>query len=1069
MKLKFKFKVAMLILATLVVASPRAGFSQAPCVTDDFEDGTADEWTPLAASRWQVLADAGSLRYFLNTSDYDSPDGIRMGEISLSSRGPWGDFVFACLAKSVDVTQGNSAADLCIAFAYQDSDSYYYINFNASPGLTQLHRIHDGNQVTLATYNQPTFVDGNYHTLRVERTGNQIRAFFDGAQLFSVSDSFFGKGQIGLGSYNDSGYFDDVTISGDSCLEPFTDITTPLFGVEFGSSAVWGDYDNDGDLDILLTGGMTFNGAFSALYRNDPAGSGRNFVNTGSTIRSVSNSSLAWGDYDNDGDLDILVDGTYSFGNPGDPIIPFAAVYRNDGGRFNDIRATLTSGGSVAWGDYDNDGDLDILLGPKVYRNDSGSFVDLGVALTGGNATAWGDYDNDGDLDVLAAPQIYRNDGGNFVDSNVTLAGVLSAWGRWGDYDDDGDLDILVTGFSSPFPNPNLVSKIYRNEGGNFVDIGAALPGVGDRSAAWGDYDNDGDLDVLLAGSVSGSAPISKVYRNDAGTFVDINANLTGARSGSVAWGDYDNDGDLDILLTGGGSGRIAKIYRNNIGTPNTAPTAPTSLFAAVTGRAVALSWNKSTDNQTAPNALTYNLRLGKTPGGSEIMSPMSGVSSGYRRVPQLGNTNHNNSWTIKNLPDGTYYWSVQAIDNAFAGSAFANKQSFRIQTAPAAPKNLHITAVENRIGLSWTKNTEPDLLRYRIYRSTSSPAMTKIDSISGFFFQPRYTDSSVVLGAAYFYRITAVDSALNESAFSNEVSATPRPESFSAVAGGPTGLFTEALAWGDYDRDGDLDILLAGDTGSELTSRVYRNDGGTFVDLCAPLPGVRNGSVAWGDYDNDGDLDILLAGETASFSRTAKIYRNDAGNFVDIVPSLDGSNFGAVAWGDYDNDGDLDILHGSKIYRNDPAAGGRDFVNIAAALMGSRGAWGDYDNDGDLDILLTGYSNSNYFSKVYRNDSGSFIDISAALQGVSDGSAVWGDYDNDGDLDILLTGLAGRFTRATKLYRNEVRQGRGFVEVAFLWPGPKMVPSLLATMTTMAIWIFYGPITLFRDFFQMI
>ena len=84
--------------------------------------------------------------------------------------------------------------------------------------------------------------------------------------------------------------------------------------------------------------------------------------------------------------------------------------------------------------------------------------------------------------------------------------------------------------------------------------------------AAWGDYDNDGDLDILLTGSNGGK--ISKVYRNDSGSFADINANLTGVNYGSVAWGDYDNDGDLDILLTGDDTddNHITKVYRNDSG-----------------------------------------------------------------------------------------------------------------------------------------------------------------------------------------------------------------------------------------------------------------------------------------------------------------------------------------------------------------------------------------------------------------------------------------------------------------------------------------------------------------------
>ncbi len=553
MKINFKFKAANLILATLIVASPHAALSQAPCFTDDFEAGHANNWTPLTASRWEVSSDDGSLRYFLNTTNYDSPDGIRMGEISLTGSGPWGDFTFECFAKSADAAIGGEAADLCIAFGYQDEDSYYYINFNATPGLTQLHRIHDGNLATLATYDQATFSDGNYHTLRVERSGNQILAFFDGNRLFAVNDSFFGAGQIGIGSYNDSGYFDDVQIAGDACSQPFTDIAAPLSESDLVSSfvvvsAAWGDYDNDGDLDVLLTGSSN-SMPFTKIYRHDA----ENFVDVNAALPGVMSGSVAWGDYDNDNDLDILLTGDTGSGN-------IAKIYRNDQGDFVDINAALpgVSKGATAWADYDNDGDLDILLSggtnsgdvAKIYRNEGGSFVDINAALpdVAFNAVAWGDYDSDGDLDVLATgggaiipgvsnpgiSQIYRNDAGSFVNIAADLTGVMLGSAAWGDYDNDGDLDVLLTGAIVLDDFFSRVSKIYRNDGGTFVSIPNTLTGVWQSSATWGDYDNDGDLDILLTGSSSAGA-ISKVYRNDQGAFVDISAALSGIFNGVAA------------------------------------------------------------------------------------------------------------------------------------------------------------------------------------------------------------------------------------------------------------------------------------------------------------------------------------------------------------------------------------------------------------------------------------------------------------------------------------------------------------------------------------------------------
>jgi len=473
--------------------------------------------------------------------------------------------------------------------------------------------------------------------------------------------------------------------------ELFTDISANLEGVYY-SSAAWGDYDNDGDLDILLTGTNGSN-SVAKVYRNNSG----NFTDINAALKGVNNSSVDWGDYDRDGDLDILLTGLDDTSNS------VSKVYRNDSGSFTDITANLQGVGasSANWGDYDNDGDLDILLAgstvisgssvqvTRVYRNDSGSFTDIGANLQGvwiGSAD-WGDYDKDGDLDILITgstgsfssgiSKVYRNDGGIFTDINASLTGVFTSDAAWGDYDNDGDLDILLAGSISNGSSP--VAKIYRNDGGNFTEINAGLQGAYYSSVDWGDYDNDGDLDILLAGANPSS--ISKLYRNDGGSFTDISANLQGVFGSSLAWGDYDKDGDLDILLAGnpfGASSGITKVYRNNILTVNTVPTKPTGLNASASGNSVTLSWNPATDAETPQTGLTYNLRVGTTPGGSEIMSPMAN-SNGTRKVVQMGNVNQDISWTLKKLKPGTYYWSVQAIDTSFDGSTFATEGSFTV------------------------------------------------------------------------------------------------------------------------------------------------------------------------------------------------------------------------------------------------------------------------------------------------------------------------------------------------------------------------------------------------------
>jgi len=814
--------------------------------------------------------------------------------------------------------------------------------------------------------------------------------------------------------------------------QDFTEVAAGLPGVSYSSTA-WGDYDNDGDLDILLTGnnydGSTYS-SISKIYRNDSGVF--TDINAGST--GVDFSSVAWGDYDNDGDLDLLLTG-YT-GDSSNQYI--ANIYRNDSGIFTDINAGLIGVrfSSVAWGDYDNDGDLDILITgnsyssgyiSKIYRNDSGMFTDINAGLTGVSncSAAWGDYDNDGDLDIITGNYIYKNDSGVFTNVNAGLLGVNKA--AWGDYDSDGDLDLLLTG---NITSSVRYSKIYKNESGVFTDINAGLTGINSSSVAWGDYDNDGDLDILQAG-YTGTGQISKIYRNDSGIFTDINAGLTGVYNCSVAWGDYDNDGDLDIMLTGlSSSGGVSKLYRNNCVTENTKPNTPTGLEESLNGDTINFTWNKATDTETPQNGLCYNLYVRSD--SLYIKSSMSDIITGYRKIVSIDNTNETNSWAIKNLPSGDYYWSVQSVDNAFAGSEFAVERTFSYNTnVPFPPVAVSAT---NLGTYSFTANWNSTEWAMGYYLDVAT-------DISFTNYAAGYQNKDVadiltlnVTGLSadtiYYYRVRAYNSERETSGNSNVISVKTYILHFTDMNAALTGVSSSSTAWGDYDNDGDLDILLTGYTGDGEISKIYLNyASGSYTGINAGLTGVDNSSVEWGDYDNDGDLDILLTGSfyVPLFLDNvvlSKIYRNDFGVFTDINAGLAGVHRGSSSWGDYDNDGDLDILltgefyngsvlyNVSKIYRNDSGV----FTDINAGLIGVRSSsveWGDYDNDGDLDILLTGYTGTENISKIYRNDSGIFTDINASLI-TNIRSAKLGDYDNDGDLDILLIGPV------SKIYRND-------------------------------------------------
>ncbi|MEW6608226.1 MAG: FG-GAP-like repeat-containing protein [bacterium] len=455
----------------------------------------------------------------------------------------------------------------------------------------------------------------------------------------------------------------------------FTDSEISFSGGYLGD-VDWGDFDNDGWIDLVLSG----NAITPWIYRNN-----RGTFTYYQSLIKTDHGSLAWGDYDNDGDLDLALTGAMS-GSA-------TRIYKNENGTFNeDMNQSLIGvwDGDIAWADYDNDGDIDLVVAgdsdsgkiSKIYRNDDGILnEDISQNLTGVGAfssVAWADYDNDGDLDLALAGQsnsdiiskLYRNDNGTFTDTNQDLKGISYGEIAWGDFDNDGWLDLALTG-----KLPKTI--VYRNINSILTEH-QKLISLDDSSVAWGDYDNDGDMDLALAGQ---QGTITYLYRNDSGTFVNTNQLLPGGGLCPLTWVDYDNDGDIDLVLKNGN----IKIYKNDEANltggnnPNGTPTSPYSLTAGTyaSGK-VDLGWGDGSDTETPAKGLYYNIRVGTTSGGNEIVSSKYGT-------PLFGNYYglKTKSLTLKGLSPGTYTWSVQTIDTGLKASPWAEEQIFRIELKP--------------------------------------------------------------------------------------------------------------------------------------------------------------------------------------------------------------------------------------------------------------------------------------------------------------------------------------------------------------------------------------------------
>lgn len=303
----------------------------------------------------------------------------------------------------------------------------------------------------------------------------------------------------------------------------------------------WADVDNDGDLDVFVTGGAP-NG--SILYLNQ---GGMVFSPVYSGPIGDTWASRAWGcafgDWDADGWIDLVTAAANGFGGIANP----NRLFRNEGGVFAAVDSTPVTQGLApytvpSWSDYDLDGDPDLFIGAGpangttardyiyVNRHESSpawftrlSTGPLGTDLQDGQVYNWIDFDNDGDLDCYltnySGPmggmvnRLYRNDGGTFLSLSAAQAGVIvsdalpSLASVWQDFDNDADLDCLVT------QDGALPNRFYRNNGAGFFNV-ITIPGLSvagpHYSAASGDYDGDGLMDLF----VSGDATTFGLYRN---------------------------------------------------------------------------------------------------------------------------------------------------------------------------------------------------------------------------------------------------------------------------------------------------------------------------------------------------------------------------------------------------------------------------------------------------------------------------------------------------------------------------------------------------------------------------
>ena len=419
--------------------------------------------------------------------------------------------------------------------------------------------------------------------------------------------------------------------------------------------------------------------------------SGRRSVVDESLLSNLSFASYDFGDIDNDGDYDFLISG-YSFDGyktllfenkrkkdeNGVAVVPVEVYFEEVDNDFVSVKE-----GTADFVDFDADGKLDVLFSGqssdgdlvKAYKNTEAGYTDLDVGLPAvrNGRFVFGDFDSNGYADVLYSGTVsgvgkvtklntWIPETSKMVDSGYDLSDYEQANIGVADFDGDLDADVVITGKNSNMNNSSGGWSSWMDE--YISDILINVRGFAGPEDASGGIANDGSGDALESGPLKKSVGTKKVYGLNARPLPPSNVEFQ--RSRLQAFNPVDDNGDGKLTSSRSESSDNNSNYQDG-------------LFEMV------ISWRGAVDtaldgNQTPAEGLTYSIRIGTSSGASDIMAPGADVD-GVKVAADPGNVENNLQWKV-NVPQGDYYVAVQSIDASFVGSKFTEEQKYTVTSA---------------------------------------------------------------------------------------------------------------------------------------------------------------------------------------------------------------------------------------------------------------------------------------------------------------------------------------------------------------------------------------------------